>query len=105
MAKEKPSSNGAPKDKNKEFGGAEVEYPVAFQLKAVMDTSSSEDETKKSIAALLGELKIPNSFIGSRTSSKGTYISYHFDVTIADRNQLELMYDSLKRLPGFKFAL
>ena len=106
MAEDKSTqSNGKPKDIRMEVDGVEIEYPVTFQLKAVLDNSNSDEENQRNISALLGKLNIPNKLIGSKVSSKGTYTSYHYDVTISGKPQLEEMYEAMKQLPGFKFAL
>ncbi len=105
MNKKKISSNGRPKDLNKELEGVEIEFPVSFQLKAVIEGSDNEEESKRNIVAVLGELKIPNEFNGTKVSSKGTYTSYHFNITLTSKTQMKKMYEAMKSIPGFKFAL
>ena len=105
MSKEKKPTNGGAKDLNKELEGVEIEFPVDFQLKVVIDSSHNDDENTKNIVLVLANLNIPEKYNGSRQSSKGTYTSYHYNITLESKTQMEKMYDELKKIPGFKFAL
>ncbi len=87
------------------FKGKEIEFPVSFILKAVMNAGSSDKVNKDNIEKVLNNLKISNSFTDSKQSSKGTYTSYHYKVNIESKQQLETMYESLKNVEGLKFAL
>lgn len=105
MSNKKKPTNGGAKDLNKELEGVEIEFPVDFQLKVVIDSSHKDDETTKNIVSVLANLNIPEKYNGKRHSSKGTYTSYHYNVTLDSKKQMEDMYDELKKIPGFKFAL
>lgn len=84
---------------------AKIEFPVTFDLKTVLSTSASDDENVKNLSAVFNKLKIDNSYIGSKLSSKGTYVSYNFKVTLINKPQLEKLYSDLKGVPGLKFAI
>jgi len=84
---------------------AKVEFPVTFDLKAVINTTISEKENMTNLVAVFDALKVNNSYIGNKKSSKGTYVSYNYKVTLISKSQLEKLYDDLKSVPGLKFAL
>ena len=87
------------------FKNVEIEFPVSFILKAVMNATASDKENKDILDKVLNNLKIENSYIDSKKSSKGTYISYHYNVKIDCKTILEKMYEDLKKVKGLKFAL
>ena len=91
--------------RNKEIENAKIKFPVTFQLKAVMNSSATDEENKNNISTVLNNLKIKNSCTNSKKSSKGTYISYNYQVTLVSKLQLETLYDNLKSVPGLKFAI
>ncbi len=91
--------------RSKEIDNAKIEFPVTFQLKAVMDSSVTDENNKENISAVLESLEIKNKCTGSKKSSKGTYVSYNYQVTLISKLQLETLYDKLKGVPGLKFAI
>jgi putative lipoic acid-binding regulatory protein len=97
--------NGNTPDTNDAFSGAKLEFPVTFQLKTVLDTSLSSEEQITNIGNILNDLNIANKYLSNKASSKGSYTSYQFEVTIISKPQMETMYDNIKKLPDFKFAL
>lgn len=97
--------NGGAKNGKTLMDKAEIEFPVTFQLKAVLDTTSTDEQNKEKLSHVFTNLKIKNNYVNSKTSSKGTYISYHYQVTLISKLQLETLYDNLKSVPGLKFAL
>jgi len=105
MTKKNTDNKGNAKSVEKVIQNAEIEYPVTYELKAVMNTSVSDDENKEKLSALLIEHGIVNKYIGNKKSSKGTYVSYNYEVTLNSKVQMENLYASLKELPGLKFAL
>lgn len=105
MTKDKTPQNGGGKNGIKKLENVSLEFPATFQLKVVMVATSTDDENKNKISSLLGSLKIVNNYINSKSSSKGTYISYHYNVTLISKSQMETMYQQLKSVPGLKFAI
>ena len=94
----KPISNG-------QVPQGEIIFPVNYELKAVFDNQFNDSDNKKQLETLFEQLKIKNVFKGNKVSSKGTYISYSYQVTIANKPLLEKLYLHLKQIPGLKTAL
>ena len=105
MTKISTPENGKPTGDNNPIENAKIEFPVTFKLKAVMDNSYSEEENKKKIISVLSDLKIKNNFIDLAKSSKGTYTSYHYQITLISKPQMETLYENLKNIPGLKLAI
>lgn len=105
MTVKKPSGNNNIISEDKEKQNAEIEFPVTFNLKAVIDASASDEINMKKIDEVFNKLKIKSSYLGNKKSSKGTYVSYNFKVTLQNKPQLETLYSDLKNVPGLKFAI
>lgn len=105
MTQEKASKNGNALRTNQNTENAKIEFPVTFELKTVLDASSSDKDNKKELSIVFDKLKITYSYIGNKKSSKGTYVSYHYNVTLQNKPQLDKLYSELKNVPGLKFAL
>ncbi|RLD79191.1 MAG: hypothetical protein DRJ15_09955 [Bacteroidetes bacterium] len=101
---EKPGGNGEEKTCNL-FNRQSVNYPVKFDLKAIIETSIKEEESIKNIEKILKKLKVPYENFRMKHSSGGKYISYTVSVDIDSKKQLEDVYTELKKIPGLKFAL
>ncbi len=101
----KAPHNGGSNNGNKDLANAKIEFPVTFQLKAVMDKTSTDDGNKEKIVEVLNSLEIKNKYLDRKASSKGTYTSYNYQVTLVSKLQLETLYDKLKTMPGLKFAI
>ncbi len=97
--------NGNLKNLNKEIDGVMIEFPVTFELKVVFDSSATDDENKDELIKVFNKLDIGYSYNGNKKSSKGSYVSYNYKVTLQNKPQLEELYSDLKNLPGLKFAL
>ena len=82
-----------------------IEFPVTFDLKAVIVASNSDEENMKNLAGVFDILNVKNTCLGNKKSSKGTYVSYNYKVTLRDKVQLEKLYSDLKNVPDLKFAL
>ncbi len=105
MAQNKVPNSGNTNDVNEAIKNARVEFPVTYELKAVIDASASDINNMKKISNIFKKLNISNSYVGNKKSSKGTYVSYNYEVTLQNRTQLEQLYVDLKEIPGLKFAL
>jgi putative lipoic acid-binding regulatory protein len=100
------SSNGKGKNLQPDaFKGQEIEFPVSFQLKAVLTGASSDDENKQKLEKVFTEHKVKYKFISSKASSKGAYTSYTYQVDLENRPQMDQMYAGLKNIDELKFAL
>jgi putative lipoic acid-binding regulatory protein len=82
-----------------------VKYPVTYNLKAVMDGTRFDDDNKQDIVNVFKELQIVYSYLDKKVSSKGTYVSFTYQITINDKNQLYKMYEGLRAIKSLKFAL
>lgn len=86
-------------------GNKKLKYPVTYHLKAVLEASLGEEKDKKNLEVVFTSVKVPYSFLDSKPSSKGNYISYTYKVTLQNEQQLQKLYDDLKGVAGLKFAL
>ncbi len=100
-----PSSTNGKSPTNGSLPNEEIIFPVTFELKAVFDAPYEDSENKQQLKALFTRLKVKNSFVRKKLSSKGTYVSYSYQVTIGDKPLLEQLYAELKQVPGLKTAI
>jgi len=98
------SQNGGAKNTDP-LKGKEIEFPVTFELKAVMVMEENEGDNKKKLDAVFTKQQVKNQFISEKVSSKETYISYTYKVTLTGKSQMENLYSDLKEVEGLKFAL
>ena len=63
------------------------------------------EEAKRNISQALSESKTVHSFVNIRSSGKGNYLSYCYNIDIESKEHLEKTYALLKQIPGLKFAL
>lgn len=85
--------------------GESVNYPVKFDLKAIIDATIKPEDSIKAMEKLFEEFKVTFSDWRQKSSSGGKYISYTVSVDIENQKQLDELYTALKKLPGLKFAL
>jgi len=85
--------------------GESVNYPVKFDLKAIIDAKIKPEDSMKAMEKLFNEFKVTYSGWRQRSSSGGKYISYTVSVDIESQKQLDDLYTALKKIPGLKFAL
>ncbi len=103
---EKTKSNGNGKLKSmSDMEGKAIEFPVTFELKAVMQGTDSDTENKGKLVAVFDKLKIKNRYLDKKISSKGTYTSFTFEVSLNSKEQMDTLYVVLKDVEGLKFAL
>jgi putative lipoic acid-binding regulatory protein len=98
------STNGHPKKFDYPTQG-ELQFPVTYELKVVFDAHSDDTEIKKRLEAIFKQLRISHAFSGIKTSSKGSYRSYSYQVSIVDKTMMDNLYTELKSVPGLKTAL
>lgn len=82
-----------------------VDYPQNFDIKLIISAEIAMDDAKRNISHALSESKTVHSFVNVRSSGKGNYISYCYNIDIESKEHLERTYTLLKALPGLKFAL
>ncbi len=83
----------------------ELQFPVTYGLKAVMATSHSDMENRKRLTNVFEELKIDYTYLNRSQSSKGSYMSFTYSVTLNDRETMNRLYELLKEIDNLKFAL
>ena len=102
MVKKHLNGNGKSTDP---FKDKKIAFPVTFQLKAVMVENGKNADNKEKLEAVFVNQQVTNQFVSDKKSSKGAYISYTYSITLTSKEQMERMYNDLKRVEGLKFAL
>ena len=87
----------APKEK--------IFYPQNFDIKLIISATIPVEESKRNISHALTESKTVHSFVNVRSSDKGNYLSYCYNIDIESKEHLERTYALLRTIPGLKFAL
>ena len=82
-----------------------VQYPQNFDIKLIIAADIPQEEAKQNISKALTEAKTVHSFVNVRSSGKGNYISYCYNIDIESKEHLERTYALLRTIPGLKFAL
>ena len=82
-----------------------IEFPVTFELKAVMMGTDMDAENKGKLVTVFDKLKIPHKYRDKKISSKGTYTSFTFGVSLDSKDIMDKLYADLKNVEGLKFAL
>lgn len=100
----KISSNGKPKTKV-DLSDQEINYPIDFDFKALMDATINDDENKENIIAIFKKNNITYLYHDKKISTKGTYVSFTFKITITSKEVMQKFYADLKTVKGLKFAL
>ncbi len=65
----------------------------------------NDARNKASLEKVYADHGISFRFVSQKVSSKGTYMSYTYHVTIVNKEQMEKMYLAIKSVEGLKFAL
>lgn len=105
MTKNKEPNKGVAKNISEVTQDAKIEFPVTFDLKTVINATISDKENMANLTIVFDNLKVDNAYLGNKKSSKGTYVSYNYKVTLQDKKQLDKLYIDLKTVPGLKFAI
>ena len=82
-----------------------VQYPQNFDIKLIIAADIPQEEAKQNISKALTEAKTVHSFVNVRSSCKGNYLSYCYNIDIENKEHLERTYALLRTIPGLKFAL
>ena len=80
-------------------------YPQNFDIKLIVTAEIPNEEAKRNISQALSESKTVHSFVNVRSSGKGNYLSYCYNIDIESKEHLERTYALLRNIPGLKFAL
>ena len=82
-----------------------VEYPQNFDIKLIIAADIALEEAKQNISKARSEAKTVHSFVNVRSSGKGNYLSYCYNIDIESKEHLERTYALFRTIPGLKFAL
>lgn len=82
-----------------------VSYPQNFDIKLIIAAEIAMEEAKCNISQALNESRTVHSFVNVRSSGKGNYLSYCYNIDIESKEHLERTYALLRNIPGLKFAL
>ena len=88
----------------KDLEGKEIEFPVTYKLKAVM-IGADDNANMRKLGDVFTSLNIEHDYLVKKVSSKGSYVSYSYQVTINNREQMNALYADLKKIKGLKFAV
>lgn len=83
-----------------------LKFPVSFELRVIMENTSSDEANMEALEAVIEELSIPHKEWGeSRKSKEGKYTSYSLPVMIKNHDTLKALYAGLNSVPGVKHAI
>ena len=80
-------------------------FPQNFDIKVIVAASVPVDESKASISQAFSKCKVVHSFVSVRSSTKGNYSTYTYNIDLDSQEQMNAVYDALKQVSGIKFAL
>jgi len=80
-------------------------FPQNFDIKVIVAASIPIEESKANISQVFNDCKTVHSFVSARSSAKGNYITYTYNIDIESQEQMNAVYDGLKSIPEIKFAL
>ncbi len=100
----KKNQNGGAKNVDP-FKDQKIEFPVTFELKAVMVEDGNHAGNKEKLEAVFSKQHLVYKFVADKVSSKGSYVSYTYSITLDSKQQMEKLYEDLKEVEGLKFAL
>ena len=93
------------KTNGKNGGEAEIKFPVTFNFKAMMDATINDDTNKEKLVEAFDKYAIEYLYEDKKISSKGTYVSFTYKITILNRPLMNDFYAHLKTIDSLKFAL
>ena len=82
-----------------------IQYPQNFDIKVIVAATVPIEESKANISRVFSDCKVVFSFVNVRSSAKGNYFSYCYNIDIESQAQMETLYEALKQVPEIKFAL
>ena len=104
MKKINKNHNGGVK-KATDLHSHDIEFPVTYHLKAVMDGTEDDDQNKLKLTEVFHKLDINYRYHDKRVSAKGNYVSYTYEVTLEQKSQMDRLYADLKEIKELKFAV
>jgi len=80
-------------------------FPQNFDIKVIVAASVPIDESKANLSRVFSDCKTVHSFVSARSSAKGNYITYTYNIDLDSQEQMNAVYNALQKVPGIKFAL
>ena len=80
-------------------------FPQNFDIKVIIAASVPIDESKANIGMVFSKCKTVYSFVSVRSSTKGNYITYTYNIDLDSQEQMNAIYAALKQVTEIKFAL
>ena len=100
------TTNGNGKFKTvSDFEGKEIDFPVTYHLKTVMEGIEQEESHKDDLVRLFDLLEIEYVYQSRKISSKGAYISFTYEITLVSKQQMNDLYAGLGKIKAIKFAV
>ena len=85
--------------------GKEIEFPVTYHLKVVMMGTEDDDKNKQKLVEVFMNNNIVYAYHDKKISSKGAYVSFTYEITLIDKDQMNKLYSDLKNIKEIKFAV
>ena len=101
----KINHNGFPGKSQQPGTQTQIEFPVSFELKVIVETSVSILTTQQQLDVLFLKLVVANEYLGVKESANHKFASHTIRVLLLSQDHLNEMYEALKKLPGIKFAI
>lgn len=86
------------------FAGAQVEFPVNFDLRVIYTLAEAKD-FEKTLAATLAKISIPCSLIQGVAKPGGKYGRMGARVTVDSKTTMDRLYAEVAKLPGVKAVI
>ncbi|HNT27303.1 MAG TPA: DUF493 domain-containing protein [bacterium] len=87
------------------FGGAEIEFPVKFDLKLFVNGALPEKDSIAAVTALCGTLAVPAGKASVRPSQGGKYYCLTIPVTVDSKDIFDKLFAAVRDIPGVKMVL
>lgn len=81
----------------------EIRFPVPWTFRAVVDAADAS--AVQGLNAVLKEFGFGESFVEAKSSAQGKYRSFHVEVTLTDKPQMDGLGACLAAVPGVRFLL
>lgn len=81
----------------------EIRFPVQWTFRAVVDATDAA--AFQGLNAVLKEFGFGESFVEAKSSAQGKYRSFHVEVTLTDKRQMDELGARLAAVPGIRFLL
>lgn len=87
------------------FCGAQLKFPVKFELKLFMNGTMPEQEATDAVKALCASLSVKTGKAAVRPSQGGKYYCLTLPVTVDSKDTFDKLFAAARTLPGVKMVL